>query len=151
MYTLLRKSKNDSFQYLRPAVARRRGIIPGVAGGSTLPVCRRCCRYSRQLSDDAYQGNGFPQAQVAPLQYFCRIAVHFRIRPDVQRAERMGDLPDHFCLAPVIHGICRSQERKLIQPSPTPGKVKDEKYLHIVSGIVKITITGTIKLPKIRD
>ena len=32
--------------------------------------------------------------------------VYIRLRPDVQRTERMGDLPDHFSPASVIHGIC---------------------------------------------
>ena len=101
------KSKNDSFQYLRPAVACRCGIISGIAGCSSLPVRHRSCRYSSQLPDNAYQGYGFPQTQVAPLQYICRIAMHIRLRPDVQRTERMGDLPDHFSLASTIYGICR--------------------------------------------
>ena len=29
-----------------------------------------------------------------------------RLRPDVQRTERMDDLPDYFSPASVIHGIC---------------------------------------------
>ena len=35
-----------------------------------------------------------------------RVAVYIRLRPDVQRTERMDDLPDHFSPASVIHGIC---------------------------------------------
>ena len=57
----------------------------------------------------AGQGHGFSQTQVAPLQHIGRIAVRIRLRPDVRRTERMGDLPDHFSLASVIHGVCRSQ------------------------------------------
>ena len=34
------------------------------------------------------------------------VAVYIRLRPDVQRSERMDDLPDHFSPASVIHGIC---------------------------------------------
>ena len=48
----------------------------------------------------------FSQAQIAPLQHICRVAVYIRLRPDVQRTERMDDLPDHFSPASVIHGIC---------------------------------------------
>lgn len=77
---------------------------------SSLPVRHRSCRYSSQLPDNAYQGYGFPQTQVAPLQYICRIAMHIRLRPDVQRTERMGDLPDHFSLASTIHGVCENEE-----------------------------------------
>ena len=47
-------------------------------------------------------------AQIAPLQHICRVAVYIRLRPDVQRTERMDDLPNHFSPASVIHGICRS-------------------------------------------
>ena len=52
------------------------------------------------------QGYGFSQAQIAPLQHICRVAVYIRLRPDVQRTERMDDLPDYFSPASVIHGIC---------------------------------------------
>ena len=48
----------------------------------------------------------FSQAQIAPLQHICRVAVYIRLRPDVQRTERMDDLPDYFSPASVIHGIC---------------------------------------------
>jgi hypothetical protein len=77
-----------------------------LAGCSSLPVRRRGCRYNSLLPDNAYQGYGFSQAQIAPLQHICRVAVHIRLRPDVQRTERMDDLPDHFSPASVIHGIC---------------------------------------------
>ena len=59
-----------------------------------------------QLPDNAYPRYEFSQAQIAPLQHICRVAVHIRLRPDVQRTERMDDLPDHFSPASVIHGIC---------------------------------------------
>ena len=59
-----------------------------------------------QLSDNAYPRYGFSQAQIAPLQHICRVAVYIRLRPDVQRTERMDDLPDYFSPASVIHGIC---------------------------------------------
>ena len=62
--------------------------------------------YSGQLSDNAYPRYGFSQAQIAPLQHICRVAVYIRLRPDVQRTERMDDLPDYFSPASVIHGIC---------------------------------------------
>ena len=124
MYILLRtnkwtKSKNDRFQYLRPAVARRCGIISGIAGCSSLPVRHRGCRYNSLLPDNAYQGYGFSQAQIAPLQHICRVAVYIRLRPDVQRTERMDDLPDHFSPASVIHGICQPLKKKLKTKIPT--------------------------------
>ena len=66
----------------------------------------RGCRYSGQLPDNAYPRYEFSQAQIAPLQHICRVAVYIRLRPDVQRTERMDDLPDYFSPASVIHGIC---------------------------------------------
>ena len=86
----------------------RCGIISGLAGCGSLPVCRRGCRHSGQLPDNAYQGYGFSPAQTASLQYICRIVVHIRLSLDVQRTERMGDLPDHFSFTPAIHGFCHS-------------------------------------------
>lgn len=68
----------------------------------------------------------FRRQQIAPLQHICRVAVYIRLRPDVQRTERMDDLPDHFSPASVIHGICH----------PIKKKTKNEKYLHIVRSIV---------------
>lgn len=82
------------------------GLYLALPGCSSLPVRRRGCRYNSLLPDNAYQGYGFSQAQIAPLQHICRVAVYIRLRPDVQRTERMDDLPDHFSPASVIHGIC---------------------------------------------
>ena len=48
----------------------------------------------------------FRGRRLHPLQHICRVAVYIRLRPDVQRTERMDDLPDHFSPASVIHGIC---------------------------------------------
>ena len=83
-------------------------LLAGAGLYLALPVAARGCRYSGQLPDNAYPRYGFSQAQIAPLQHICRVAVYIRLRPDVQRTERMGDLPDHFSPASVIHGICRS-------------------------------------------
>ena len=82
------KARTIVFNISALLFACRCGIISGIAGCSSLPVRHRSCRYSSQLPDNAYQGYGFPQTQVAPLQYICRIAMHIRLRPDVQRTER---------------------------------------------------------------
>lgn len=52
----------------------------------------------------------FRRRRLHRYQYICRIAMHIRLRPDVQRTERMGDLPDHFSLASTIHGVCENEE-----------------------------------------
>lgn len=48
----------------------------------------------------------FRRRRLHRYQHICRVAVYIRLRPDVQRTERMDDLPDHFSPASVIHGIC---------------------------------------------
>lgn len=48
----------------------------------------------------------FRRRRLHRYNIFAGLLCIFASRPDVQRTERMDDLPDHFSPASVIHGIC---------------------------------------------